>query len=334
MVFEESFSVAPMMEWTDRHCRYFHRLLSNSAVLYTEMISADALIFGPRHNLLVFNNEELPCVLQLGGNNPKKLALAAQYGQDYGYSKINLNIGCPSNRVQSGAFGACLMKDPKLVAECVKTIQNNCQIPITIKCRIGVDDMHEVQGLDEFIDEVSENGIDLFVIHARKALLNGLSPKQNREIPPLNYNRVGLLKKRRPDLKIVINGGIKSIKEGQDLVNKFALDGFMIGREVYKNPYILSSMDRIVFNSEEKIKSRYKVAMEMADYIDKFMKKEEGRVHAVTRHILGLYNSLPGAKEWRRVLSEDTRFSKNGDILRLATDNIEEFIHTRSLILA
>ena len=334
MVFEESFSVAPMMEWTDRHCRYFHRLLSSSAVLYTEMISADALIFGPRHNLLVFNNEELPCVLQLGGNDPKKLALAAQYGQDYGYSKINLNIGCPSNRVQSGAFGACLMKDPKLVAECVKTIQNNCQIPITIKCRIGVDDMHEVQGLDEFIDEVSENGIDLFVIHARKALLNGLSPKQNREIPPLNYNRVGLLKKRRPDLKIVINGGIKSIKEGQDLVNKFALDGFMIGREVYKNPYILSSIDRIVFNSEEKIKSRYKVAMEMADYIDKFMKKEEGRVHAVTRHILGLYNSLPGAKEWRRVLSEDTRFSKNGDILRLATDNIEEFIHNRSLILA
>lgn len=334
MVFEESFSVAPMMEWTDRHCRYFHRLLSSSAVLYTEMISADALIFGPRHNLLVFNNEELPCVLQLGGNDPKKLALAAQYGQDYGYSKINLNIGCPSNRVQSGAFGACLMKDPKLVAECVKTIQNNCQIPITIKCRIGVDDMHTVQGLDNFVDEVSEAGVKLFVIHARKALLNGLSPKQNREIPPLDYNRVGLLKKRRPDLKIIINGGIQSIKEGQDLVKKFALDGFMIGREVYKNPYILSSLDRIVFNSEVKTKSRYKVAMEMADYIDNFMKKDEGNVHSVTRHILGLYNSLPGAKEWRRVLSENARFSKNGDILRFATDNIEDFIHSKSLILA
>ena len=333
MVFEESFSVAPMMEWTDRHCRYFHRLLSNSAVLYTEMISADALIFGPRHNLLVFNNEELPCVLQLGGNDPKKLALAAQYGQDYGYSKINLNIGCPSNRVQSGAFGACLMKDPKLVAECVKTIQNNCQIPITIKCRIGVD-MHTLQGLDNFVDEVSEAGVKLFVIHARKALLNGLSPKQNREIPPLDYNRVGLLKKRRPDLKIIINGGIQSIKEGQDLVKKFALDGFMIGREVYKNPYILSSLDRIVFNSEVKTKSRYKVAMEMADYIDNFMKKDEGNVHSVTRHILGLYNSLPGAKEWRRVLSENARFSKNGDILRFATDNIEDFIHSKSLILA
>ena len=334
MVFEESFSVAPMMEWTDRHCRYFHRLLSNSAVLYTEMISADALIFGPRHNLLVFNNEELPCVLQLGGNDPKKLALAAQYGQDYGYSKINLNIGCPSNRVQSGAFGACLMKDPKLVAKCVKTIQNKCQIPVTIKCRIGVDDMHMVQGLDNFVDEVSEAGVKLFVIHARKALLNGLSPKQNREIPPLDYNRVGLLKKRRPDLKIIINGGIQSIKEGQDLVKKFALDGFMIGREVYKNPYILSSLDRIVFNSEVKTKSRYKVAMEMADYIDNFMKKDEGNVHSVTRHILGLYNSLPGAKEWRRVLSENARFSKNGDILRFATDNIEDFIHSKSLILA
>ena len=334
MIFEENFSVAPMMEWTDRHCRYFHRLLSSSAVLYTEMISADALIFGPRHKLLVFNNEELPCVLQLGGNDPKKLGLAAKYGQDYGYSKINLNIGCPSNRVQNGAFGACLMKDPKLVAECVKTIQNNCQIPVTIKCRIGVDDMHVVQGLDDFVDEVSEVGVKLFVIHARKAILNGLSPKQNREIPPLDYNRVGLLKKRRPDLKIIINGGIQSIKEGQDLVKKFALDGFMIGREVYKNPYILSSLDRIVFNSEDKTKSRYKVAMEMADYIDDFMKKDEGHVHSVTRHILGLYNSLPGAKEWRRVLSENARFSKNGDILRFATDNIEDFIHSKSLILA
>ncbi|OUX41608.1 tRNA dihydrouridine(20/20a) synthase DusA, partial [bacterium TMED277] len=208
MVFDEKFSVAPMMEWTDKHCRYFLRLISNCSVLYTEMISADAIIFGPREKLLNFNKEELPCVLQLGGNNPRKLALAAKYGQDYGYSKINLNIGCPSNRVQNGAFGACLMKEPKLVAECVKTIQDNCQIPITIKCRIGVDDMHEVQGLDDFIDEVSEVGVKLFVVHARKALLNGLSPKQNREIPPLNYNRVGLLKKRRPDLKIIINGGI------------------------------------------------------------------------------------------------------------------------------
>ena len=228
MIFEEKFSVAPMMEWTDRHCRYFHRLLSNSAVLYTEMISADALIFGPRHKLLAFNNEELPCVLQLGGNDPKKLSLAAKFGQSYGYSKINLNIGCPSNRVQNGSFGACLMKTPKIVSECVRAMQDVSQLPITIKCRIGVDDMDEVKGLDNFIDQVSAAGVKYFIIHARKAMLNGLSPKQNREIPPLDYSRVGALKKRRADLKIIINGGIKSIQEGQNLVEKYSLDGFML----------------------------------------------------------------------------------------------------------
>ena len=334
MIFEEKFSVAPMMEWTDRHCRYFHRLLSGSAVLYTEMISADALIFGPRHKLLAFNNEELPCVLQLGGNDPKKLSLAAKFGQSYGYSKINLNIGCPSNRVQNGSFGACLMKTPKIVSECVRAMQDVSQLPITIKCRIGVDDMDEVKGLDNFIDQVSAEGVKLFVIHARKALLNGLSPKQNREIPPLDYSRVGALKKRRADLKIIINGGIKSIQEGQNLVKQYSLDGFMIGREAYKNPYILSSVDKMVLNQKEKIKTRYQIAMKMADYIDEFVKNDEGNVHSVIRHILGLYNSLPGAKEWRRELSENARFSKNGDLLRFATDNIEEFIHSKSLILA
>ena len=334
MIFEEKFSVAPMMEWTDRHCRYFHRLLSGSAVLYTEMISADALIFGPRHKLLAFNNEELPCVLQLGGNDPKKLSLAAKFAQSYGYSKMNLNIGCPSNRVQNGSFGACLMKTPKVVSECVRAMQDVSQLPITIKCRIGVDDMDEVKGLDNFIDQVSAEGVKLFVIHARKALLNGLSPKQNREIPPLDYSRVGALKKRRADLKIIINGGIKSILEGQNLVKQFSLDGFMIGREAYKNPYILSSIDKIVLNQKEKIKTRYQIAMKMADYIDEFVKNDQGNVHSIIRHILGLYNSLPGAKEWRRELSENTRFSKNGDLLRFATDNIEEFIHRKSLILA
>jgi tRNA-dihydrouridine synthase A len=298
------------------------------------MISVDALIFGPRQKLLAFNNEELPCVLQLGGNDPKKLSLAAKFGQSYGYSKINLNVGCPSNRVQNGSFGACLMKTPKIVSECVRAMQDVSQLPITIKCRIGVDDMDEVKGLDNFIDQVSAEGVKLFVIHARKALLNGLSPKQNREIPPLDYSRVGALKKRRADLKIIINGGIKSIQEGQNLVKQFSLDGFMIGREAYKNPYILSSVDKIVLNQKEKIKTRYQIAMKMADYIDEFIKNHEGNVQSVIRHILGLYNSLPGAKEWRRELSEKARFSKNGDLLRFATDNIEEFIHRKSLILA
>ncbi|MDG1467317.1 MAG: tRNA dihydrouridine(20/20a) synthase DusA [Alphaproteobacteria bacterium] len=334
MLFDNKFSVAPMMDWTDQHCRYFHRLISSHAVLYTEMISADALLFGPREKLLSFNKEELPCVLQLGGNNPDKLSKAAKYGQDNGYSEINLNIGCPSNRVQNGSFGACLMETPKLVAECVKVIQENCQIPVTIKCRIGIDDMDEIKGLDDFVDEVSLLGTKLFIIHARKALLNGLSPKQNREIPPLNYLRVGSLKKRRPDLKIIINGGIQSIEDGNEIILKHNLDGYMIGREAYKNPYILSTVDRDVFGKDVKQRTRYEVAMKMADYIDNYMKKGGSQVHAVTRHMLGLYNSLPGAKDWRRVLSENTKFSKNGDVLRLATDNIEDVIHRKNLKLA
>lgn len=334
MLFDDKFSVAPMMDWTDSHCRYFHRLISSHAVLYTEMITADALIYGPREKLLSFNKEELPCVLQLGGNNPNKLSKAAKYGQDSGYSQINLNIGCPSNRVQNGSFGACLMESPKLVAECVRAIQDNCQIPVTIKCRIGIDDMDDIKGLDDFVDQVSEIGTKLFIIHARKALLNGLSPKQNREIPPLNYPRVASLKKRRPDLKIIINGGIESIEQGNQLILNHNLDGFMIGREVYKNPYILSTVDKDVFGKSIKKSTRYEIAMEMANYIDNYMKKEVSNVHAVTRHMLGLYNSLPGAKEWRRILSENARFSKNGDILRLATDNIEDVIHRQNLNLA
>jgi|TARA_B110000971_G_scaffold181608_1_gene188418 tRNA-dihydrouridine synthase A len=331
LTFDDKFSVAPMMEWTDQHCRYFLRLISKYSVLYTEMISADALIYGPREKLLNFSKEELPCILQLGGNDPERLAQASKFGQDYGYSEINLNIGCPSNRVQNGAFGACLMKSPKLVAECVKVIQDKCHIPVTIKCRIGVDDMDEINGLDEFVDEVSEMGTKLFVIHARKAILNGLSPKQNREIPPLNYERVGALKKRRSDLKIVINGGIQSIDQGKNLIKKYNLDGFMIGREVYKNPYILSSVDQDVYKKQIVKKTRYQVAMDMAQYIDGYMKKEQAYVHAVTRHMLGLYNCLPGAREWRRALSEGSRFAKNGDILRLATDKIEDVIQTKNV---
>jgi len=252
LIFDDRFSVAPMMEWTDLHCRYFFRLISKYTVLYTEMITADAIIFGPRQKLLTFNREELPCVLQLGGSNPQNLAKAAKYGENYGYSQINLNIGCPSNRVQNGSFGACLMKEPYLVADCVKSIQDKCQIPVTIKCRIGVDQMDEEKGLDDFVDIVSEESVNIFIIHARKAILNGLSPKQNREIPPLNYNRVASLKKRRPDLKIIINGGINSISDGLALLQKDDFDGFMIGREAYKNPYILTSVDKDVFSKKKK----------------------------------------------------------------------------------
>ena len=225
------------------------------------------------------------------------------------------------------------MKESYFVADCVKSIQDNCQIPVTIKCRIGVDQMDEEKGLDDFVDIVSEESVNIFIIHARKAILNGLSPKQNREIPPLNYNRVASLKKRRPDLKIVINGGITTIRDGLELLQKYDFDGFMIGREAYKNPYILTSVDKDVFNKNKETKTRYEVAMEMADYIDNFMKHEEGSVHSITRHILGLYNSLPGAKYWRQELSENARFSKNGDILRFATENIEKFINKKNSVL-
>ena len=331
MNFDEKFSVAPMMDWTDKHCRYFHRLISRHSTLYTEMISADAIIYGPREKLLNFNKEELPCILQLGGNDPYNLANASKYGQDCGYSKINLNIGCPSNRVQNGAFGACLMKSPKLVADCIKAIKDKCHIPVTIKCRIGVDDMDEIKGLDEFVDEVSETGVSEFIIHARKAILNGLSPKQNREIPPLNYDRVGSLKKRRSDLKIILNGGISSIDEGKELMKTYSLDGFMVGREAYKNPYVLSSVDKDIFEKKANLKTRYQIAMQMAKYIDSFMKQDEPRVHSVTRHMLGLYNGLPGARKWRRVLSEKAKYAKDGDILRIATDTIENVIQRKNV---
>jgi tRNA-dihydrouridine synthase A len=225
------------------------------------------------------------------------------------------------------------MKEPYLVADCVKSIQDNCQIPVTIKCRIGVDQMDEEKGLDDFVDIVSEESVNIFIIHARKAILNGLSPKQNREIPPLNYNRVASLKKRRPDLKIIINGGINSISDGLALLQKDDFDGFMIGREAYKNPYILNSVDKDIFSKKKKTKTRYEIAMEMADYIDNFMKYEEVSVNSITRHILGLYNSLPGAKYWRQELSENARFSKNGDILRFATENIEKFINKKNSVL-
>lgn len=215
----------------------------------------------------------------------------------------------------------------------MSNLQDDCQIPVTIKCRIGVDQMDEEKGLDDFVDEVSAENVDVFIIHARIAILNGLTPKQNREIPPLKYERVAALKKRRPDLKIIINGGITSITQGLDLQKRYGLDGFMIGREAYKNPYILSSVDKDVFNKEIKTKSRYQIAMQMANYIDHYMKYKDGNVHSIIRHILGLYNSLPGAKYWRQELSENARFAKNGDILRFATENIEKLINKENSVL-
>ena len=328
------FCIAPMIDVTNRHCRFFFRKFSKYARLYTEMVVADSIIYGDKDFLLGFDEVEHPVALQLAGSDPLTLSKAALIGEQYGYDEINLNIGCPSKRVQAGNFGVCLMAHPKLVAECVEKIKEKVKIPVTIKCRIGIDDHNPDEMLTEFVETTKNAGVSTYIIHDRKAMLDDLDPKQNREIPPLDYSRVGALKKRRADLKIIINGGIKSIQEGQNLVEKYSLDGFMIGREAYKNPYILSSVDKIFLNQNEKIKTRYQIAMKMADYIDEFVKNDEGNVHSVIRHILGLYNSLPGAKEWRRELSENARFSKNGDLLRFATDNIEEFIHSKNLILA
>ena len=310
MLFDNKFSVAPMMDWTDQHCRYFHRLISSHAVLYTEMISADALLFGPREKLLSFNKEELPCVLQLGGNNPNKLSKAAKYGQDNGYSEINLNIGCPSNRVQNGSFGACLMETPKLVAECVKVIQENCQIPVTIKCRIGIDDMDEIKGLDDFVDEVSLLGTKLFIIHARKALLKGLSPKENREIPPLKYEYIFQLKKDFPNLEIILNGGIKDLDQSIDILKH--LDGVMLGREAYQNPYLLADVDHRIYNSETSPVSRSEVIQQFVEIMGGKLPPGLKTSH-VTRHILGLYKGIPGGRKFRQHISENAH-QKNADI--------------------
>ena len=328
LITEEKFSVAPMMEWTDRHCRYFHRLLSNSAVLYTEMISADAIIFGPRHKLLVFNNEELPCVLQLGGNDPKKLSLAAKFGQSYGYSKINLNIGCPSNRVQNGSFGACLMKTPKIVSECVRAMQDVSQVPITIKCRIGVDDMDEVKGLDNFIDQVSAEGVKLFVIHARKAMLNGLNPKQNREIPPLDYDIVRMVKRKWPELNIILNGGILSPSEGKKEISKskgIELDGVMLGRAVQENPYSIIDVDKIFFNDDKKLPSRIEIVEEMISYLE-ICVKNNVPINIVTQNMFGLFHGCRGAKLWRSYLSHEApRRRDDPKVLKEALNQIISF---------
>ena len=236
------FCVAPMMEWTDRHCRYFLRLISRRAFLYTEMVTADAVLYGNRERVLGFSPEEHPVGLQLGGSDAGKLAEAARIGADYGYDEINLNIGCPSDRVQSGRFGACLMAEPDLVAECVAAMGEASALPVTVKCRIGIDDQDAEESLDRFIDHVAEAGCRTFIVHARKAWLKGLSPKENRDVPPLDYERVLRLKQRRPDLEIVLNGGIESFASAQSHLPQ--VDGVMLGRAAYADPYLLAEVDR------------------------------------------------------------------------------------------
>lgn len=297
-------SVAPMMDWTDRHCRYFHRLLSQKTLLYTEMVTAPALVKGGALHLLDYAPEEHPVALQLGGSDPRELAQAARLGAQAGYDEINLNVGCPSDRVQSGAFGAVLMKDPGLVADCIKAMQDSVDVAVTVKCRIGVDDQEPGEVLPDFLSRVAATGCDRFTIHARKAWLQGLSPKENRDIPPLDYDLVTEMKGLFPALHISINGGITDIDTACDLLDR-GLDGVMIGRAAYHQPWdILAKVDSQIFGMDTDVPDPVSVALAMKPYIQQHL-KQGGRLHQITRHMLGLFAGRPGARHWRRRLSED-----------------------------
>jgi tRNA-dihydrouridine synthase A len=307
------FTVAPMMDWTDRHCRHFHRLMSRHARLYTEMVTADAVLRGNRERLLGFGPEEKPLALQLGGSDPAKLADAARVGEDWGYDEINLNVGCPSDRVQEGRFGACLMAEPDLVAACFAAMRDAVRIPVTIKCRIGIDDQDSEADFQRFIDTVAAAGCTIFTVHARKAWLSGLSPKENREIPPLDYARVYRLKAARPELTIVINGGINSLDEAAGHLEH--VDGVMLGRAAYQTPYILADVDNRLFDDAKPAVSRREVLERLLPYTAQHV-ASGGRLNNVTRHILGLYHGQPRARVFRRHLSENAvRDGATADVL-------------------
>ena len=303
------FCVAPMMEWTDRHCRYFLRLISRRMFLYTEMVTAEAVLYGNRERVLGFSREEHPVGLQLGGSDPEKLAAASKIGAEYGYDEINLNIGCPSDRVQSGRFGACLMAEPDLVASCVAAMGEAADLPITVKCRIGIDDQDAEESLDRFIDRVAQAGARTFIVHARKAWLKGLSPKENRDVPPLDCERVFRLKQRRADLEIVLNGGIGSLAEA--CMHLPRVDGVMLGRAAYADPYLLAEVDGALFGSNERPPSRLEVLDAFVPYVEAEL-SGGARLNQMTRHILGLFHGQPRARAFRRHLAENAHLDGAG----------------------
>ena len=296
------FSVAPMLDWTDRHCRYFHRLLSKHALLYTEMVTTGALIHGDKHRFLQFNASENPVAFQLGGSNPKDLAVCAKMVEEYGYDEINLNVGCPSDRVQNGSFGACLMAEPALVAECIAAMSQVVSIPVTVKSRIGIDDKDSYEELVQFIGTIADTGCKTFIVHARKAWLKGLSPKQNREVPPLDYERVYQLKRDFPGLEIIINGGITTLEQASGMLDQ--VDGVMVGREAYQNPYILAGVDNLLYGDIKERVSRQDIVLMLIPYIQEQLRLGL-RLNNVSRHILGLFHGEPGARGWRRYISEN-----------------------------
>ena len=293
------FCVAPMMDKTDRHCRYFHRLMSNRAFLYTEMLHSNAVIRGNKERLLKYNPKEHPLAIQLGGCDPVQLGEASVISEEFGYTEVNLNVGCPSSKVQKGKFGAVLMKEPKLVASCINQMKKSTNIPVTVKCRIGVDNMNTDKHLDHFVEEVSFAGCDTFIIHARKAWLNGLSPKDNREIPPLDYQRVYKLKDSFPNINFVINGGINSINEC--IKHLQYVDGVMIGREAYDNPLLLTEVDSRIFCDERTDISRSEILRKLFPYLKEEV--EQGtKISHITRHLMGLFRGFNGARNLRKLL--------------------------------
>jgi tRNA-dihydrouridine synthase A len=291
-----------MMDWTDRHCRFFHRLLSQNALLYTEMVTTGALIHGNAQRFLQFTPAEQPLALQLGGSNPHDLAICAKMAEDYGYDEVNLNVGCPSDRVQNGRFGACLMAEPALVADCVAAMTHAVGIPVTVKSRIGIDDKDSYEELVHFIATVSQAGCRTFIVHARKAWLSGLSPKQNREVPPLRYDVVYQLKTDFPDVEISLNGGVTSLAQAAAILQQ--VDGVMVGREAYQNPYLLAAVDQHLFGVQKTTPTRSEVIAQLIPYIQQQLQTGV-RLNSVTRHVLGLFHGEYGGRAFRRYLSEN-----------------------------
>lgn len=295
-------SIAPMMDWTDRHCRFFHRLISPNAVLFTEMVTTGAIIYGDKERHLAFSPQEHPLALQLGGSDPAALAACAKLASEkYGYDEINLNCGCPSDRVQNGSFGACLMNDPETVAACVDAMTKVVSIPVTVKCRIGIDDCDERPFLDRFIKTVASAGCHEFTIHARKAWLKGLSPKENREVPPLRYDIAAEIKQKYPQLKIILNGGLTDITQMKEQLSVF--DGVMIGREAYQNPWSLIEIEHKIFGDKRDI-NRYDIIEKFIPYLEEQMALGVP-LKSMTRHILGLFHDQRGGKKWRQVISQE-----------------------------
>lgn len=311
---EHKFCIAPMMDWTDWHCRAFHRHLSRHALLYTEMVTADAVIHGPRDRLLGFDPLEHPVALQLGGSEPDKLAQAARIGADFGYREINLNVGCPSERVQSGAFGACLMREPDLVADCLSAMREAVTIPVTVKHRLGVDDDDPRTRLFSFVETQARAGTTTFIVHARKAWLKGLSPKENREIPELDYDIVAELKRTHPHLEIILNGGLADLTTAERELPR--VDGVMLGRAAYHEPALLLDVDRRFFGDASPARAANEAARDFRPCIVKRLERG-ATLHSITRHMLGLFHGKPGARQWRRTLSEKAPGAKGREAIAI-----------------